>query len=118
VASRFVLYNFRGHSPPLEAMRAPGWHPPPLGDATAVRDDISRALEVDWSDLLRGVVDGGSFTIAFVLEPDGVMESLSVAVAGDGKAEPLIVHLCLVNGWAAYDVEKEAFLDLDEVLDA
>ncbi len=118
---RVVVMNFRGHDPPPQAMDA-GYHPPPLGAPQAVRDDISAALaDIDWSDPHRGRLVAGDLTLDLVL-PAGApiasagssaaIERMEILASGRGDPVALVVHLCGVNGWAAYDTAAGAFIDL------
>lgn len=87
-----------------------------MGTAAAVRSAIDGALaDVDWADPLRGILDdAGAPHLEFDLGGEGVLDGFVVHVRGARGAGALIAHLCLVNGWAALDVARGTFLDLDE----
>jgi len=109
---RLLVFNFDGHPPPEKLL--PGFSPRSMGPAGWVRDSISSLLaDVDWSTPDRGIFDGGEFTICFKLPADGPVDRVEVDVMGGGNPLPALALLCQVNGWFAYDVSEQVFLDPD-----
>lgn len=111
-----MILNFDGHPPrPLASFR-PGRGSRPMGPAAAVRGAIDGALaDVEWSAPGRGILDDeGAPRLEFDLGNDGVLDGFVIHVRGERGAAALIAHLCQVNGWAALDVARGSFLDLEE----
>jgi len=112
-----MILNFDGHAPRPIASFRPGRGSLPMGPAAVVRSAIDGALaDIDWSDPGRGILDddGGATHLEIDLGAEGVLDGFMIHARGRRGAAPLIAHLCLVNGWAALDVARGVFLDLDE----
>lgn len=110
---RVVLFNFDGHPPPGELTSS--FQPRSMGPAGYVRASISALLcDVDWSDPRAGTFEDGAFLMRLRLPAGDVVDRVDVEIVGEGNPVPALSHLCLVNGWFAYDIGERVFLDPDE----
>lgn len=109
-----TIHNFEGHSPRTEG----SWpHEGVLGAADFVREAIGDALaQVDWSNPYRGVLTDRHCTLEFVLGREPVLHRFAIHITGNSSALPLLAHLCMVNGWAAYDPAQQQFIDFEQRL--
>lgn len=111
-----MILDFHGHSPPrLPRPSGVGLGSRPMGSPGQVRSDIDGALaDVDWSNPLLGILTDGEVNLALDLGPHDPVDGFVIHLRGGVGAAPLVAHLCLVNGWAALDVQSGVYLDLEE----
>ena len=114
-----LLLDYRGHPAP-EAGSKRAAHS--LGSPALVKSFLDDALaDLVWTGDRRARVTAERVTLDLDLDGAPEVERIRV-VAGspeDGpearrEARGLVVHVCLVNGWAALDVAAASFLDLEE----
>jgi hypothetical protein len=86
-----------------------------MGPAERAREAISDLLcDVDWSNPSRGAFDGDDYLMWFRMPAEGTVDRIEVEVIGEGNPVPALSHMCLVNGWFAYDPREHMFLDPEE----
>jgi len=86
-----------------------------MGSPAYVRESISALLcDVDWSNPSRATFNEGEYMMWLALPDGSLVDRVDVEVVGGGNPVPVLSHLCMVNGWFAYDVGERAFLDPEE----
>jgi hypothetical protein len=85
-----------------------------LGDADIVRSRIMHAMpEIEWSTASHGVTQQQGWSIEFDISGKAIVESLGIAVRGNGNPFPKLADLCKQNKWLMIDVQTSEILDLD-----
>ena len=111
---QLVLLDFHGHTPLPGDPMADGYRSEPMGHAARVREAISSALaDVDWSDPACGRVHAAESALEMCVEDEPQVRRVTVHARGT-EARSMVVHLCRVLGWAAYEPATGAFLNLEE----
>lgn len=89
--------------------------PQVLGARSSVHQSISSMFPgTNWSDPAWGVWDGHGGSIEFNLGDDDPSESLMLHVRAGQEVVPLIVKLCLSNGWQGVDCSSGDFIEKSE----
>jgi hypothetical protein len=87
----------------------------PLGMADDVRRAVSRALPgIEWDAPVQGSYRGLAVSVDVELPSRGVVDSVALHLRGPGNPMPVIVRICLQNGWVAFDSVAGTFLDLQD----
>jgi hypothetical protein len=87
----------------------------PLGMADDVRRAVSRALPgIEWNAPVQGSYRGLAVSVDVELPSRGVVDSVALHLRGPGNPMPVIVRICLQNGWVAFDSVAGTFLDLQD----
>lgn len=108
-----LLMNAEG-APASVAEMTNAWRAKSMGSADEVRQQIRQALpEVNLTDLERGHLSGGGYSIRFRLPMSGEVDSIMLHIRGSGDALSAVIHLCKVNHWVALDTSTVAFINLD-----
>ncbi|MCO4772701.1 MAG: hypothetical protein KDA24_21900 [Deltaproteobacteria bacterium] len=97
-----------------------GIEPQILGGATGVWKRLRRGLpglySRGWEGWLAG--DGWKMQLStwrqLLPSSRGAVDSIQVDVDGDGDPLPLLLELCLDQGWSLFDDETGCFVDLDD----
>ncbi|HVY48150.1 MAG TPA: hypothetical protein VHB21_19815 [Minicystis sp.] len=115
MAFRLALYDFGGHPPP-DAARPDGRGARPLGGVARVEAAIDSALaDVVWATPGRGFLEDAGQRMHFVAGPGDPVMHVDVVIEGERPRalRGLVVHLCRANGWAAFDLDRGSWLDVD-----
>ena len=108
-----MIFAFESPPPPMDEW-TDDFHPPSMGKATQIREQISHSLpQVDWSDPSWGHLAGGGYSIEFSLLKEDAIEGFMLHVRGGGNPLEAICKLCRENGWYALDCSTGDFIDLD-----
>jgi hypothetical protein len=83
-----------------------------LGAREDVHAKVSASFpDTDWGDPAWGVWESGSDSIEFNLGDDDPVGDLMLHVRAGDAVVPLIVALCLDNGWQGIDCGTGAFVE-------
>ena len=108
-----LIFASKSPPPPLDQW-SHDFSMSPLGDAAAVRQQISLSLtEVDWSDQAWGRLRTEQYSIAFNFQDSGEVEAFMLHVHGGGDPLEVIYKLCRDTGWYALDTSSGEIIDTD-----
>lgn len=97
---------------------ASDWQLESMGDPNFVRQAISAALpDVDWSDSSYGAFYGEGFRLYFSVQEKSSIDLMVWNIRGNGDPIPAIFHLCEQNGWAAYDMNCNRMVTIEQAGD-
>ncbi|GGY75051.1 hypothetical protein GCM10011613_20670 [Cellvibrio zantedeschiae] len=86
-----------------------------LGTRSSVRETISSIFQgTNWSGPARGVWNSHSGSIEFNLGENDPSEGVRLQVRAGKEVAPLIVELCLSNGWQGFDYSSGDFIEKSE----
>ncbi len=83
-----------------------------LGNRTSIQQRVSAVFPgTNWNDPAWGVWGGNTGSIEFNLGGDDPAESMMLHVRAGKEVVPLIVALCLSNGWQGLDCSSGDFIE-------
>jgi hypothetical protein len=85
----------------------------PLGTPAEVREAILRTYpQAHFTDETMGRLPNGHYAMQFSLGEDDPVRGVLVLVSGEADAAlATITALCAANGWRAFDMNTEEFVD-------
>jgi hypothetical protein len=107
-----LVLNYHGSPPANIDEMAAAPNPDPLGEASTVRDAISRHLDgVDWSDPTWGVYFDEGYSIEFNVGHEHSVDSIMLHVRGGGDAISAMLQFAQPNNWSLFDCSTSKFID-------
>ena len=90
----------------------PDEEPLDLGSLASVHQRVLATFpQTDWSDPAWGMWSNADGSIEFNLGDEDPSTSLMLHVRANAKVVPLIVSLCIQNGWQGIDCASGEFID-------
>lgn len=109
-----IILNYKDNPPDFNNL-PDDFQPPIIGLKSEIREKINIVFNsVDWSDPDWGISKCNGFSIEFSLPKDDSPTSIALHIRGGGDPIPLIVQMCKLNNWSAFDTSTGKWIDLNK----